>query len=212
MSDADEFFQGVRARAREPLRRFVTLRWVPLTAALLSLALSVTAIWISTQQPDVALVLPDNIRVAQGRWQGAAFTYLQPTFVSTGSNERIEVLRDMTLRVRTPGGAMHDMAWTEQVRLVGGAGSDGLSYEYVADAGPLLVSARSAASPVCLFMAPAGFFFEPGHYTFTLVAERVVAGAPLQASFDVTLTADDIAVIDPADSRRFVTVPITEAR
>jgi hypothetical protein len=212
MSGADHPLAALRDRAREPLRRFITLRWVPLTAALLSLVLSLTAIWISTQQPDVTLVLPDNIRVAQGRWLGAGFVYLQPTFVSTGNNERIEVVRDMTLRVQTPRGQTHEMAWTEQVRLVGGASSDGLSYEYVADAGPLLVSPRTAASPVCLFMAPTGFFFEPGQYTFTLTADRVVAGARLEATFDVTLSAEHMAIIDPPESRRFVAIPISPAR
>ena len=202
----------VLERARDPLRRAVSLRWVPLTASALSLVLSVTAIWISTQQPEVTLVMPDNIRVAQGRWVGAAFVYLQPAFVSTGRNERIEVIRDMTLHVRAPSGAQADLAWTEQVRLVGGASTDGLSYEYAGDAVPLLISPRSAASPVCLFQAPPGFFFESGTYAFSLRAERVVAEAPLESTFAITLTDEHMAIIDAPDARRFVTLPLTEQR
>ena len=54
------------------LRSFITLRWVPLTAALLALPLSATALFVSLQQPEVVLILPDQIRVAQGRASGAA--------------------------------------------------------------------------------------------------------------------------------------------
>jgi hypothetical protein len=196
------------ARLRDLGRRALGLRWVPITASLVSLILSVTAIVVSTQQPDVTLVLPDQIRVAQGRWTGAAFVYFQPAFVSTGRNERVEVIRDMTLRVQPPAGAAADFAWTEQVRLVGGVQTDGLSYEYAGDAVPLLVSPRSASAPVGLFQAPAGFFFGAGTYTFTLSADRVVAAAPLAASFRVTLSADQIAFLEEPNTQRFLALPL----
>ena len=79
--------------AREPWRRlarsFLTLRWVPLTAALLSLPLSAAAILLSLQQPEVLVILPDQVRVAQGHQSGAAYLYQQPAFLSTGRNERM---------------------------------------------------------------------------------------------------------------------------
>jgi hypothetical protein len=200
------------ARLRALGRRALGLRWVPVTASLVSLILSLVAIFVSTQQPDVTLVLPDQIRVAQGRWVGAAFVYLQPAFVSTGRNERIEVIRDMTLRVEPAGGPPVELAWTEQVRFTGNATSNGLAYEYAGDAVPLLVSPRSAAAPIGLFQAPAGFFFAAGTYTLTLSADRVVAGSPLSATFRMTLTDEHIAAIDPADARRFVSVAIEQVR
>ena len=214
MSDAPggRDWTALAARARQPLRQAASLRWVPITASLVSLILSLTAIWVSTQQPEVTLVMPDQMRVAQGRWAGAAFVYLQPAFVSAGRNERIEVIRDMTLTVQPPSGDAVELAWTEQVRFVGNAASGGLSYEYAGDAVPLLVSPRSAAAPVCLFQAPAGFFFGPGDYTFTLRADRVVAGAPLESRVTITLTGEHLAIIDAPDARRFVTVPLTERR
>ena len=91
----------------------------------------------------------------------------------------------MTLAVTPASAAPQTFTWTEQVQLVGDAQSDGLSYQYAGDAVPLLVNARTAASPVCLFDAPDGFFFAPGTYTFTLSANRIVASAPLQATFSV---------------------------
>ena len=46
-------------QGREVFERFVTLRWVPLTAALLSLPLSAAVIFLSLQQPELILILPD---------------------------------------------------------------------------------------------------------------------------------------------------------
>lgn len=198
----------LRERARRPLLRIITLAWVPLTASFVSLILSVAAIYVSTQQPEVLLVMPDQIRIAQGHDSGSAFVYLQPAFVSTGKNERAEVISDMTLAVTTASASPQTFTWTEQVQLVGDAQSDGLSYQYAGDAVPLLVSARTAASPVCLFDAPDGFFFAPGTYTFTLSANRIVASAPLQATFSVTVSPDDIAFLDEPGTSRFLAFPI----
>jgi hypothetical protein len=194
-------------RAREFLAKFISLRWVPLTAALLSLPLSAAAILISLQQPEVLVILPDQVRVAQGRETGAAYVYLQPAFVSTGRNERIEVIRDMRLEVTGPGQpAVFD--WTQQLRLVNEPSGGGLSYEYVGDAVPLLVSPRDAAAPLSLFAAPQGWFFEPGEYTFRLVADRVITGQPLTAEFNVSLAAADIAILEQPGPDRFLTFAI----
>jgi hypothetical protein len=194
-------------RGRELFQRFVTLRWVPLTAALLSLPLSAAAILLSLQQPELVVILPDQVRVAQGRQSGAAYVYLQPAFVSTGSNERIEVIRDMLLQVSGANGPATDFNWTQQLRLVNNP-DGGLSYEYVADAVPLLVGPRDAASPLSLFEAPPGWFFSPGEYTFTLVADRVVTGQPLSDEFRVTLSAENIAFLDQPGQEQFLTLPI----
>ncbi len=58
-------------QGREIFQRFVTLRWVPLTEPL-----SAAAILLSLQQPELILLLPDQIRVAQGRESGSAFVFL----------------------------------------------------------------------------------------------------------------------------------------
>ena len=195
-------------QGRELARRFVTLRWVPLTAALLSLPLSAAAIFLSLQQPELVLIIPDQIRVAQGRESGSAYVYLQPAFVSTGRNERIEVIRDMTLEVAPPAGERASFEWDQQLRLVSDPQTGGLRYEYVADAVPLLVSPRDAAAPLSLFDAPDGWFFQPGEYTFTLIADRVVSGQPLTDGFTLTLSAENIAFLDEPGPERFLTFRI----
>ena len=69
---------------------------------------------------------------------------------------------------------------------------------------PLLVGPRTAASPLSLFQAPAGWFFGEGTYTFTLRAKRVVVDAPLTATFAVTIDSDDLAQLSSSESDRFL--------
>jgi hypothetical protein len=196
-------------RTRRIVRSFLTLRWVPLTAALLSLPLSAAAIFLSLQQPELVLILPDQIRVAQGRESGSAYVYFQPAFVSTGRNDRIEVVRDMVLEVTPPAGGAIPFEWSQQLRLVTDPETGGLRYEYVADAVPLLVGPRDAAAPLSLFDAPDGWFFQPGDYTFRLIADRVVTGQPLADEFRLTITAENVAFLDQPGTERFLTFPIT---
>jgi hypothetical protein len=195
--------------ARGSLLRITSLRWVPLTAALLSLLLSLVAIYTSTQQPSVSLLMPANVRIALGRASGASYLYLQPAFVNTAQNNRVEVIREMTLHVAGPSGAAStDFTWTQQLRLVTDPATGQLTYQYVGDAVPLVVSPSNAASPLALFQAPPGWFFGAGSYQFTLTADRVVAGSPLTATFGVTLTADNVAFLDQPGADKFLEFPI----
>lgn len=197
-------------RARVSLVRVFSLRWVPLTAALLSLSLSVVAIYTSTLQPSVTLLMPSEVRIAQGRSSGAAYLYLQPAFVNTAQNNRVEVIRGMTLHVAAVNTttAAADFAWTQQLRLEVDSSSGELTYRYVGDAVPLVVSPSNAASPLALFEAPTGWFFAAGTYEFSLTADRVVAGSPLNARFSVNLTADNLAFFDQPGPDKFLTFSI----
>lgn len=195
-------------RVRRPAVAIVTLSWVPLLASALAVILSVASIYISTREPEVVMILPDVVRLVGGRESGASYAYLQPAFVSTGVNDRIEVIRDMTLTAAPADGApAARMEWKQQLSLE--ADEQGaLTYRYVADAIPLLVGPRSAASPLSLFQAPEGWFFGEGTLRFTLEAERVVASAPLRATFDVRIEAADLAVLDAPGPERFLSFPV----
>lgn len=87
----------------------------------------------------------------------------------------------MALHVTGP--ATGDFGWTEQLRLETDPESGGLTYQYLADAAPLVVSPNNAASPLGLFESPTGWFFGAGTYQFKVTADRVVAGTPLTATF-----------------------------
>jgi hypothetical protein len=204
-----EAADDARERWRRFGRSFLTLRWVPLMAALLSLPLSATALFLSVQQPEVIMILPDQTRVAQGRSSGAAYVYLQPAFLSTGRNERIEVIRDMRLEVTSEAGAATaTFEWSQVLRLVSDPDSGALSYQYEADAVPLLVSPRDAAAPLSLFSAPPGWFFAPGSYRFRVVAERVITDSQLVGEFRLTLTQADLDLLEQPGPDQFLTMPI----
>ena len=57
--------------------------------------------------------MPGQVRIAQGRSTGGAYLYLQPAFVNTAQNNRVEVIRDMALHVDA-GRAAADFTWTQQ--------------------------------------------------------------------------------------------------
>jgi len=129
-------------------RRVLSLAWVPLVASFVSLVLSVGSIVIATRDPSVLMILPDQVRFAQGEGIGYAYAYLQPTFVSTGANDRVEVIRDMTLTVtRLDDDESVELAWDEVGTFTFDPADDSLTYEYVADAAPLLVAPDSAENP-----------------------------------------------------------------
>jgi hypothetical protein len=195
-------------RLRRPALALVTLSWAPLAASALAVVLSLASIYVSTREPEVVMILPDTVRLVVGRQAGGSYLYLQPSFVSAGVNDRVEVIADMSLRAQSDDGADPvELDWKQVVALETDANGV-LSYRYEADAVPLLVGPRSAAAPLSLFEAPQGWFFEEGTYAFTLEADRVVSSAPLAASFDVTLDADHIAFLDDPVQDRFLAFSI----
>ncbi len=191
---------------RHMVLRAMRFGWVPLVAAILSLVLSIASIYVATRQPDVLLLMPSVVRLAGGHASGHSYVYLQPAFVSTGNNDRVEVIRNMSLTVRPDGGGPRvDLAWKGQGELVGSGGT--LTYKYTGDAVPLLISPRAAAAPLSLFEAPRGWFFGAGIYEFTLVAYRVMASEPLRGVFSVTITPDEAQVLEVVPER-FLPYPI----
>ena len=195
-------------RLRRPAVALVTFAWLPLVASGLAVVLSLASIYVSTREPEVVVILPEVVRLVGGGQTGASYVYLQPAFVSTGVNDRVEVISDMHLDVRpSDGSAPVEMEWASQAALESDANGE-LSYRYEADAVPLLVGPRSASSPLALFQAPQGWFFGEGTYTFTLEAQRVVADSPLAATFEVTIDEDALAAISSTDADRFLAFPI----
>ena len=86
-------------RLRRPAMAIVTFAWLPLVASGLAVVLSLASIYVSTREPEVVVILPEIVRLVGGRQTGASYVYLQPAFVSTGVNDRVEVISDMSLDV-----------------------------------------------------------------------------------------------------------------
>ncbi|MCY7419960.1 MAG: hypothetical protein LH650_16015 [Chloroflexi bacterium] len=188
------------------LLRALRFGWVPLIAAMLSLVLSIASIYVATRQPEVLLIMPNVVRLSGGHASGSSYLYLQPAFVSTGTNDRVEVITNMAVTVHsTSGGQPAELVWVEQVALVSDV--NGLSYRHEADAVPLLVSPKSAAAPLSLFQAPSGWFFDAGTYDFTLTASRLTSSDPLRGTFSVTISPSE-AVTLLAVPEQFLPYPI----
>ena len=191
------------------VRRVLSLAWVPLVASLVSLVLSVGSIVIATRDPSVLMILPDQVRFAQGEGIGYAYAYLQPTFVSTGANDRVEVIRDMTLTVtRLDGEESVELAWNEVGTFTFDPADDSLTYEYVADAAPLLVAPDAAENPLALFEGPEGWLLTPGRYEVDVWATREVAASPLEGGFEIEVTEEQVAFLNEADGTQFLSIPI----
>lgn len=190
-------------------RRVLSLAWVPLVASFVSLVLSVGSIVIATRDPSVLMILPDQVRFAQGEGIGYAYAYLQPTFVSTGANDRVEVIRDMTLTVtRLDDDESVELAWDEVGTFTFDPADDSLTYEYVADAAPLLVAPDSAENPLALFQGPEGWLLTPGRYEVNLRATREVAASELEGDFQIEVTEEQVAFLNEADGTQFLSIPI----
>ena len=124
------------------------------------------------------MILPDQVRGRAGQGIRGSIRIPATRFVSTGRNERIEVIRDTRLDASFPGG-LTTFSWTQQLRLVSEASGGGLSYEYVGDG--------------------------PGAYTFRLVADRVITGQPLSNDFTVSLAGSVIEFLDQRGPERVLT-------
>jgi hypothetical protein len=129
--------------------------------------------------------------------------------VSTGDNDRVEVIRDMSLIV-TPadGGEEVELTWDEVGGFTFDPADDSLTYEYVADAAPLLVAPDAAENPLALFQGPDGWLLTPGRYELRLVATREVASNALEARVEIELTDEQVAFLDESDGTQFLSIPI----
>ena len=79
--------------------------WGSFAISLVSLLIAVNAYIQATREPQVVVIMPEIIRVAQGEDYGFAYLYLQPAFVNTAKNDRAEVIRIMALLVERVGTA-----------------------------------------------------------------------------------------------------------
>jgi hypothetical protein len=166
----------------------------PLAISLLSLGLSIFSIFEATREPEIWLSAPDVVRVATGE---EAWFYVQPRLVSAARNDRVAVISGLRLDVAPPGGgAPIAFSWDEQGTWQYDTVSRGLTWIFVADAAPLVVSPSSPQLPYCLFLGPPGWQWQAGDYRVTIVAARGQDADALQTTFSMTL---------PAETAEFIT-------
>ncbi|HYN89412.1 MAG TPA: hypothetical protein VER55_12825 [Ardenticatenaceae bacterium] len=196
--------KSLASLAPQFLQRLIV--WVPIVTSLVSLTIAVSSYAVATRAPEVVLVPPRQVRVAQGG--EAAFLYVQPTFLSAGRNNRAEVILTMRLEVApVESESSVEFYWDEQGAWQPTGGSQELSWVFVSDPVPLLVTPQSPQLPVGLFIGPPEWAFEPGTYRVTVVAERGVVSTPLRDTFEVELSQEDIDFLNASNGTRFLTFP-----
>jgi hypothetical protein len=180
--------------------------WVPIVTALVSLAISLYTFVVTTQDPEVLLVMPEVVRIAQGG-EGGAYVYLQPIFAGVGLSDRVEVIGGIQLRVepidQPDRGA--DFVWDERGTWVFDPNTQGLSWAFTADPGAFLVSVKNAQDFTSLFIGPRDWRFAPGAYSVRVIAERAGRSDALAAAIEIELAQADITYLDEAKGTRFLT-------
>jgi hypothetical protein len=176
--------------------------WVPIVTSLFSFVFALSSLVISTQDPEIVLIMPSRVVVddadegADSPFHPSAF-YLQPNFVGTGNNGRVELVSQMSLHIEPEGGGPADtLEWSEQGSWTFAEGVNAIQareYVYAADAAPLLVSPNNAQQPLCVFPNSSSYELRPGvKYVLTLTAERAVAARPIVASVEMMVTKEQI--------------------
>lgn len=165
------------------------LALAPVMIAMLSLGVAIYGLVAARVDPEVILTMPDRVRVANG--PDGAWLYLQPRFVNTGRNDRVEIVTSIDLQLVAPDGERRAMRWDEQGTWVYDPATRSLTWTFQADPAPLAVSRTAPQAPTGLFIAPDGWSWQAGAYRIELTAERQTSDEPLTGSltFDVSSEA-----------------------
>lgn len=185
--------------------------WVSIITAVISLAISLYTLVITTYQPEVLLIMPNQVRITQGG-QSGPLLYVQPVFISTGLSERVEVITALRVQVEPSdrSAAAVDFVWDEQGTWVVDPDTQWFNWVFTGDSGPFLVSAENAQNFTGLFIGPREWLFEPGEYRITVVADRITDAQPLEGTVEVTLTEDDLAYLNQSQGAQFLIFPTTK--
>ncbi|QRN97815.1 hypothetical protein JRI60_01645 [Archangium violaceum] len=170
-------------------------QWIQTVGAVAALILSLHNLFTLHRRPPVRLSLPHLVRIAQGPRE--VWLYLQPTFTITSKTEQLEVISGMELkvgRVGMPPEQWKVFVWNETGEWVYDPEDQDLTWKFLADPTPLIVSQSQPQSPIGLFIAER-LQFEPGDYEATLTAHRTTTKKPLEAHFCLRFSEPDILAL-----------------
>ncbi|MGV9992083.1 hypothetical protein [Streptomyces sp. NPDC003374] len=147
------------------------------------------------------VTLPHIARVAQGK---DTWLYLQPTLSTRLRTERVEIVTHVELRLRPVGGSVRAPAffWDETGSFSYDHTTHRLTYERVADPGPLVVAQGAPQQPLLLFNA-VGWNLAAGRYDGTLTFRRASGQRPLRKRFCLVVSQGAAATIREAQQYTF---------
>lgn len=190
-------------------------KWVPFTIAIASFVVSMYTFFVTTREPVVDVVLPQNIRVSVSSHATDPFSiaFLQPTFVHAGPSQRVEVVESMRLIFTAPDDTTtrFTMPWRETGAFYQEPTSPAISYRWVADPSPVLLSRETAQSPLGVFYGDSDLVWSPGVWTAELRATRAAGDPDLVSRFTFDISSEKFDLLSAATGV-YVSVPITPAQ
>jgi hypothetical protein len=185
--------------------------WVPIVTAIISLAISLYTLAVTTVEPEVLLIMPDQVRISQGA-QSGPLLYVQPVFISTGLSERTEVITGIRLQVEAVDQSRSgvEFVWDEQGTWAVDPSTQNFNWVFAGDPGPFLVSPKNAQFFMGLFIGPSDWLFEPGTYRITMIADRITNSRSLNAGIEISLSAEDLDYLNQSQGTRFLMFPALE--
>ena len=186
-------------------------RWliagIPVTIAVLSFLLSFYTWYENSRPPEIELALPDRVRVTQG--EDRAWLYIQPRYVSTSQNDRIDVITSIEIEVKQEGESPSiPFDWDEQGAWNFDHATRSLTWDWVADPGPLVVSPADPQMPSGFFLSRVGWFWTAGDYEITVSSSTSAGDETLAASGTMTITEDQIVQLESGRGSLFLTISL----
>lgn len=203
--------EAARPALADDERHSHSSRWliagIPVAIAVLSFALSLYIWYDGNRPPEIELTLPDRVRVTQGH--DSAWLYIQPRFFSTSANDRIDGIAGIDVTITLSGDdEPATFEWDEQGTWTFNQAARSLTWQWVADPGPLVVSPAVSQQPVGLFMAPDGWYWQAGEYLVTVTAETTVSDDVLTESSSLTLSEDTVTQLNASPGSLFLTIDL----
>jgi hypothetical protein len=166
-----------------------------------ALGLSIYNLVIAQREPAVDIALPHIVRIAQGK---DTWLYFQPTLSTRVKAERVEVITQVELHLRptTSSSKTPTFFWDETGSFSYSPASRELTYRWVADPSPILVSQSTPQQPLLVFNALSWSFTE-GRYEGTLVLKRASRQPPLTKSFCLAVSKSAAATMKSGGQYRF---------
>ncbi len=154
--------------------------------------LSLLTWWQVNHVPDLHVTMPRLVRISQAPDQ--VWLYLQPTLVTHERRDVAAVVTSVELELRREGGpAPAPFFWDETGTWDFTPGQRLLTYRYLADPTPLVVTQDRPQQPTLVFTA-LDTRLDPGRWQGRLHIERE-GQEPVLMTLCVDVTADDVAVM-----------------
>jgi len=187
-------------------------KWVPFTIAVTSFVISMYTFFVTTREPVVDVVLPQQIRISVSVNAPDPFSiaFLQPTFVHAGPSQQVEVVETIYMILTPPGESntrRHTIDWRETGRFVQDATSPAINYQWVGDPAPLLLSRETAQSPLAVFYGDPNLIWSPGQWTAELHGTRKAGDPDLTARFTFTISQEKFDLLNTGGGT-YISVPV----